>query len=64
MDREGNIPLPYTFYDWIFYYLWMRVEPILNGRFVMLAMASMVFVVPLFGSAYRTDKWQALFYLY
>ncbi|PYD71417.1 hypothetical protein CFR76_01780 [Komagataeibacter swingsii] len=53
---------PYLVY--VFYYIWTQVEPILNGRFTMLAMVSMVSVALLFSSAYRTDKWQTLFYLF
>ncbi|GCE89861.1 hypothetical protein MSKU15_1462 [Komagataeibacter diospyri] len=52
---------PYLVY--VFYYIWTQVEPILNGRFAILAMVSMVSVAFMFSSAYRTDKWQTLFYL-
>ncbi len=52
---------PYLVY--VFYYVWCQIEPVLNGRFTLLAMFSAGVASYFLGKTYGVDKWKIMFCL-
>lgn len=53
---------PYLVY--VFYYIWCRIEFILNGRFTILAFSSMILICVLFNKFYKTRFFPTVFYVF
>lgn len=53
---------PYLVY--VFYYIWCRIEFILNGRFTILAFSSMILICVIFNKFYKTRFFSTVLYVF